>query len=209
MSVEFISSYSSIWKRRFMRQVSSVIIALSLLLSTAVGAQQQGKHGSAPNHGTAAPPAEDSDTATFTRAIAGQATDEQIVQFSAMTMSTETARQQAKTLGRRASGANNSEELISKAATLQNSVDQALSDTRKFRQSFTDSQAATLKASAKKLAKSDVGVSKSGKNLSHQLEEIPPDPGRVLTAVVNVERALEELQSDQLNLGKKMGIPFH
>jgi hypothetical protein len=172
-------------------------------------AQQQGRHGGAANHGTAsAPPAEDADTATFTRAIAGQATDDQIAQFFAMTKSTETARQQAKTLGR-AANPNNSEELISRAATLQNSVDQALSDTSKFRRSFTDSQAATLKAPAKKLAKSTAAADKDAKNLSHQLEEIPPDPGRVLTAVVNVERALEELQSDQLTLGKKMGIPSH
>jgi hypothetical protein len=190
-----------------MRQVLPVIVALFLFLPAAGVAQQPGRHGSNPNHGTSAtPPAEDSDTATFTRAIAGQATEEQVARFLAMTKSTETARQQAKDIGRQGATANNSEELISRAATLQLSVDQALSDTSKFRRSFTDAQAATLKAPAKKLAKSEVGVSKSAKNLSHQLEEIPPDPGRVLTAVAHVERALEALQSEQGNLAKPMGI---
>ena len=191
-----------------MRQVLPILVALLLFLAAAGVAQQPGRHGSAPNHETAsAPPAEDSDTATFTRTIAGQATEEQIARFLAMTKSTETARQQAKGIARQ--GANSSEELISKAATFQFSVDQALSDTSKFRRSFTDAQEATLKAPARKLAKSDAAVSKSGRNLSRQLEEIPPDAGRVLRAVANVEKALEALQSEQRTLGKEMGIPSH
>jgi hypothetical protein len=191
-----------------MRHVLPAIAALLLFLPAAGMAQQPGRHGSAPNHETAtAPPAEDSDTATFTRTIAGQATEEQITRFSAMTKSTETARQQAKSISRQST--NNSEELISRAATLELSVYQAISDTSKLRRSFTDAQEATLKVPAKKLAKSDATVSKNAKNLSHQLEEIPPDPGRVLTAVANVERALEALQSDQRTLAKEMGIPSH
>lgn len=193
-----------------MRQVSSVIVALFLLLPAAGGAQQQGRHGSGANRGTAsAPPAEDSDTATFTRAIAGQATDEQIAQFLAMTKSTEAAQQQAKGLKRLGLKPDNSEEVISKAATLQYSVDQALSDTGKFRRSFSDSQRATLKAPAKKLAKSDAAAGKGAKILSHQLEEVPPNLERLNAAISHLEKALEDLQSDQLNLGKKMGIPSH
>jgi hypothetical protein len=189
-----------------MRPVSSVIVVLFLLLAAAGVAQQGSRHGSAANRGAAAPPAEDSDTATFTRAIAGQATDEQIAQFFAMTTSTETARQQAKGVGRLA---NNSEELVSRAATLELSVYQALSDTNKLRRSFTDAQEATLKAPSKKLAKSNTTVDKGAKALSHQLEQIPPSPERLISAIANLQRDLEELQSDQLNLGKKMGIPSH
>jgi hypothetical protein len=190
-----------------MRHLLPVIAALLLFLPAAGDAQPQNRHGSNPNHEPAnAPPAEDSDTATFTRAIAGQATEEQAAYFLAMTRSTETARQQAGGIERQGANANNSEELISRAATLQLSLDQALSDTSKFRRSFTNAQEATLKAPAKKLAKSDAGVSKSAKNLSHQLEQIPPEPGRVLAAVANVEKALEDLQSDQRNLAKAMGI---
>jgi hypothetical protein len=71
-----------------MRQVLPILVALLLFLAAAGVAQQPGRHGSAPNHETAsAPPAEDSDTATFTRTIAGQATEEQIARFLAMTKS--------------------------------------------------------------------------------------------------------------------------
>ncbi len=192
-----------------MRQLLSVIFALLLLAAVGV-AQQQGRHGSGANRGTtaAAPPAEDSDTASFTRAVAGQAT-EQIAQFFTMTKSTEAAQQQAKELQRLGVRRRNSEELISKAATLQNSVDQALSDTSKFRRSFGDQQRAILKAPDKKLAKSDATAGKEAKALAQQLEEVPPNPERLNTAINHMEKALAELQADQLSLQKPMGIPSH
>lgn len=193
-----------------MRPASSVIAALYLLLLTAGVAQQQGRHepvaDPSTNHDASATPVEDPDTATFTRAIAGQATEEQVARFFAMTKSTETARQQAKAIVRQGSNADNSEEIISKAATLEISVYQALSDTGKLRRSFTDAQEATLKAPARKLAKSDAAVKKSAKALSRHLEEIPPDPRQLAAAVSNLERALEALQSEQRNLEKAMGI---
>jgi hypothetical protein len=194
----------------FMRQISSVIFAVLLLLPAVGVAQQQGRHSSGSSRGTAsnAPP-EDSDTATFTRAVEGQATDEQIAQFLAMTKSTQAAQQQAKDLERLGVKPDHSEEFISKSATLQSSVDQALSDTSKFRQSLGDSQRATLKAPVKKLAKSDAAASKDAKALAHQLAEVPPNPRRVMAAISNLDKALGELQSDQLNLGKPMGIPSH
>jgi chromosome segregation ATPase len=193
-----------------MRQISFVIFAVWLLLPAVGVAQQQGRHGSGANRGTAsnAPP-EDSDTATFTRAVADQATEDQVAQFTAMTKSTETAQQQAGAIERLGATADHSEELISKAATLQSSVDQALSDTSKFRQSFSKSQQATFKAPAKKLAKSDAGATKDAKALAHQLEEVPPNVERVKAAISHLEKALQELQSDQRELGKAMAIVSH
>ena len=126
-----------------------------------------------------------------------------------MTKSTQAAQQQVKDLERLSSQAGASEEIISKAATLQNSVDQALSDTSKFRRSFGDSQRALLKPQDKKLAKSDAAAGKDSKALGHQLEEVPPDVERLNTAIRHVGKTLEELQADQLNLGKVMGIPSH
>ena len=56
-----------------MRLISSVIVVWFLLLAAGT-AQQQGRHGSGANRGTTStPPAEDSDTATFTREVAGEA----------------------------------------------------------------------------------------------------------------------------------------
>ena len=122
------------------------------------------------NSGTTAHP-EDPDAATFKRAVAKQATEEQIAQFRLMTKSTEAARKQALDLQHLSSNAAGSEDLTSKASGLQDSVEKALTDTRIFLQSFSDSQEANLKNLAKKLTKSGAAVNKSDKGISQQLEQ--------------------------------------
>ncbi len=182
-------------------------IAMLFLLSPLAGfGQHGGRHGSSSGTNPGTTPAEDPDSATFKRAIADQATDEQIAQFQLMTKSTEAARQQAQGLQQPGSNANDSEELTSKATALQDAVDQALSDTHKFRQSFTDAQDASLKTLAKKLMKSEAAVGKSAKTISHELEQTTPNHGRLVSAAAHLEKELEALRSDQLDLGKEMGI---
>jgi hypothetical protein len=189
-----------------MRHSLPVIAMLFLLFPLAGLGQHGGRHGSSSSGSAGTTPAEDPDTATFKRAVAAQATDTQIAQFHSMTKSTEAARQQAQGLQQPGSNANHSEELTSKATALQDAVDQALSDTHKFRQSFTDSQETTLKTLARKLMKSDAAVNKSSKAISHELEQQTPNQGRLVSAAANLQKELEALQSVQLNVGKEMGI---
>ena len=66
-----------------------------------------------------------------------------------------------------------------------------------------------MKTLTKKLTKSDSAVSKGAKAISQQLEQGTLDPGRLANAAANLEKALAALQSDQLNLGKEMGIQSH
>jgi hypothetical protein len=154
-------------------------------------------------------PAEDPDVATFKHAVAEQATDEQVEQFHQMVKSTEAARQQAHDLQVLGSKSGDSENLTSKATTLQNFLERALSDTQNFRRSFTDSQEATLKNQAKKLTKSEAAVSKRAKAMAQQLEQGTPNAGRLGNDAANVEKEIVVLQSDQISLGKQMGIPSH
>jgi hypothetical protein len=189
-----------------LRRCLSIIAVLFLLFPLASFAQHGGRHGSTPASGTATSP-EDPDTATFKREVAAQATDDQVAQFRSMTKSTEEARVQAQAIQHL--GPNDSEQLIGKAANLKNSIDQALSDEHKFRQSFTDSQQATLKSQTKKLTKSEAAISKSTKSLSHQLDQTTPSATRLVSTVANLEKAIDQLQSDQLGLGKQMGIESH
>lgn len=189
-----------------MMRRSTVVAILFLSFQLSVVAQHGGRHGTSSGTSGAGTPADDPDLATFKHAVAEQATDEQIAQFRVMTKSTEAARQQAHDLQDQSSKPGNSTTLASQANVLENSVEQALSDTQNFRRSFTDSQEATLKVQAKKLIKSDTAVSKSAKGLSQQLEKTTPDSSRLLHAAAHLEKELETLQSDQLNLAKQMGI---
>jgi hypothetical protein len=192
-----------------MRSSVSVIVMLFSLFPLAVLGQHGGRHGTTGTSGGTTAPAEDSDVATFKDAIAVQATEEQVAQFRLMIKSTEAAQQQAHDLQQLGSNASTSEGLTSKATGLQDSVDEAQRENRTFRQSLSDSQEAGLKNLTKKLTKSDSAVSKDARAISKQLEPRTVNSGRLVSAAANLEKALALFQTDQLNLGKEMGIQSH
>jgi hypothetical protein len=63
-----------------------------------------------------------------------------------------------------------------------------------------------LKNLAKKLMKSEASAGKSLKRLSQALEQTSPDQERLLSASANLEKEMSGLTSDQLSLGRVMGI---
>jgi len=190
-----------------MRHPRSIIALLLFSFPLSLLGQHGGRHGTSGNNGgTAAQPA-DPDSATFKRTVAEQATDEQIAQFRLMTRNTEAARQQAQDLQHLSSTSNGSEDLSGRADGLQDSVDKTLTDARTFLQSFSDSQEADLKNLVKKLTKSGGAVNKSAKGISQQLEQNKLNSRRLAGTAESLEKALAEFQSDQLMLGKEMGIP--
>ena len=186
-----------------------LVTTLLLLLPLAALGQRGGRHGSSgTNSGTTAQP-EDPDVATFKHAISEQATEEQIAQFGLMMKATEAARQQAHDLRLLGSNADNPDDLATKAAGLQDAAERAQSENRTFQRSLSDSQAAALKKLTKSLTKSDAAVSKDAKAFSEQLEQTRPNSGRLLSGAAHLEKALAVFQSDQLALGKEMGIQSH
>lgn len=64
-----------------------------------------------------------------------------------------------------------------------------------------------MKNLTKKLTKSDAAVSKDAKTISQQLEQGALTSEWLGNAAASLEKALVVFQSDQLNLGKEMGIP--
>jgi hypothetical protein len=185
-----------------------VITLLLLSFQLCLMGQRGGQRGTSPSSGGNTP-AEDPDVATFKHAVAEQATDEQIEQFHQMVKSTEAARQQAHDLQVLGAKSGDLENLTGNATKLQNSLNRALSDTKNFRRSFTDSQEATLKNQAKKLTKSDAAVSKRDKAIAQELEQGTPNPGRLVNDAANLEKEIVVLQADQISLGKQMGIQSH
>jgi hypothetical protein len=185
----------------------SAFVSLLVLVPLAVLAQYGGRHGGSTNSAgkTTAPP-DDPDLAGFKHAVAVQATEEQTAQFRLMTKSTETARQQAHELQHLGPNAGDSVSLTHKATALQSAVEEAQTQNRTLRQSLSDAQEAGLKTLTKKLAKADAAVSKGAKALSQQLEQGPINSEGLTNVAANLEKSLLTLQSDQLSLGKEMGV---
>ena len=72
--------------------------------------------------------------------------------------------------------------------------------------SFTKSQKAGLKELTKKLEKADSEVSKQWKDLEKQLRGVKAASEGMAGSADRLEKALEEFQSQQIELGKEMGI---
>lgn len=193
-----------------MRRPVSLITLLFWLFPLVMPAQYGGRQGATSGaSGGTTTPEEDPATATLKHAIAVQATREQIAQFPVMIKSTEAARQQAHDVQHLSSDASDALELTQKATGLQNWVAEAQNETRDFRRSLSDSQEAGLKRLTKKLTKADSAVGKGAQAISQQMEQGPLNPARLASAAATLEKALAGLQSDQLKLGKEMGIPSH
>ncbi len=184
---------------------TTAVLNLMLVLFPSVMVGQHGnRHGSGSSTSPGGTAIDNPDAATLKKIVAEQATDEQVAQFRIMRKKTEAAQQQARQIKHSASA--DSQRLTSSANALQNSAEQALDETQRFRRSFTDSQEATLKNLAKKLMKSEAAAGKSVKRLSQALEPTSPDKERLVSAATNLDKEMSGLTSNQLSLGKQMGI---
>ena len=187
---------------------SRLLICLIVLVTCpyALLAQHGGRGSGAapPSTGTSTPAPSNSDMNDFSRAVALQATPDQQARFTQTTKSTDAARKQAQTLIQRAE---NSSQVDSPAyAQLSDAVDDARSTNRQFVNTLSASQQSGLKQVIKKLSKADVEISKDSEALSQELEHSEVDRKKVSGIAQKLDKALTDFQSEQIDIGKQMGI---
>lgn len=168
---------------------------------------QHGGHGGGGHHGTPGTGTGDTSDASltdFNHALAVQATSEQSSHFQDLTKNTESARKLAQELAELK--AERPADLSGRSAALKDAVEEAQGGNQDFVKSFTKSQKAGLKELTRKLEKADSEVAKQWKDLEKQLGE-PNAKGVAFSGTAeSLEKALEEFQSQQISLGKEMGI---
>jgi ribonuclease D len=140
----------------------------------------------------------------FNRAIALQATPDQVARFQQLTKSTEAARKEAQNLIQHAGNANKPDS--SPYADLDDAVEEAQSNNQQFVRSFSTPQQSGLKPLTKKLSKADSEVSRQSKALTQELGRSKIDGKRIATVVEKLDKALTGFQTEQLDIGKEMGI---
>jgi len=168
---------------------------------------QHGGHGAATgrNPAVASNPAPDnSDMKDFSRAIALQATPEQVARFQQLTRSTEVARKEVQELVQPAEKANKPGS--SRYADLNDAVEEAQSNNRQFVAGFSTPQQSGLKDLTKKLGKANSDISKQSKALIQELERPQSNGKKIANVMEKLDKALTDLQGDQLEIGKEMGI---
>jgi hypothetical protein len=168
---------------------------------------QRGGHGAGSGRapaGASNPTPNTSDMSDFNRAIALQATPDQVDRFEQMTKSTEAARQEAQNLIHPAGDAN--KPASSRYADLNDAVEEAQSKNLQFVTSLSVSQQSELKPQIKKLRKADSDLSKESKALTQELEQSKIDGSKITNLVGKLNEALTGFQAELLDIGKEMGI---
>jgi len=168
---------------------------------------QHGGHGAGagrPSTGASNPAPNNSDINDFNRAIALQATPDQVARFRQLMKSTEAATKEAQDLTQHAENAAKPDS--SRYAGLNDAVEEARSNNLQFLRTFSASQQSGLKHLTKKLGKADSNVSKQSKVLAKELERSEIDAKKTANVVQKLDKALTGFQSEQLDIGKEMGI---
>jgi hypothetical protein len=189
-------------------RLAVLTIGTLLLLCTPILVAQHGGHGGG-RHGT--PGAGSGDTSEagltdFNHALAVQANPDQASHFQGLTKSTETARKLALDLSQLSRKPDSVTDFSRQTASLKDAVEEAQGSNQNFVKSFSKSQKAGLKELTKKLEKADSEVAKLWKDLERQLGGATVNGEGIAGAADKLEKALEEFQSQQISLGKEMGI---
>jgi hypothetical protein len=178
---------------------------LVLLVSSYIGLAQH-RGGRTTTAEQPSPGATDSEELKdFKRAVALQASPDQIKQFKEMVESTEAARKAAQDLAQLAVNANGPD-LFHKTDTLNTALDEAQSANLKFVQSLSEAQKSGLKDVIKKLEKSQSALTKENKDLMWSLQRPRLDDKHLLDVAGKLDKVLGDFQARQFALGPEMGI---
>jgi len=208
---EIASRIASIHGETFVNRLSSLIcrivfLEIVLLMSPSALLAQRGGRGAGAGAGrppTGAANTTPNEVKDFDRAIALQATPDQVARFQQLTKSTEAARRDARDL---LEHADSTKPESARYAQLNDAVGEAQSDNRKFVSSFSTPQQSGLKPLTKKLGKVDSDISKQSKAISQELGRSGLDAKKMAAVVEKLDKALTDFQIEQLDIGKEMGI---
>jgi hypothetical protein len=190
--------------RRLVLVVAILIVVSAPALQAQHGGHGGGGRGGAPRAGAA--DTSDAGLVDFNRALAVQATSDQVSHFPGLTKNTETARNLAKDFSGMSGKAGSETDFSRRTAGLKEALEEAQGSNQDFVKSFTKSQKAGLKELTKKLEKADSEVTKQWKDLEKQLGGAKAVSEGIAGTADKLEKALEEFQSQQIELGKEMGI---
>jgi hypothetical protein len=191
-----------------LNRLSALMCGIVVLMSPHALLAQHGGHGAGAGHpstGASNPAPNTSDINDFNRAIALQATPDQVARFRQLMKSTEAARKEAQDLNQHAENAGKPESSL--YAGLNDAVEDARSNNLQFVRTFSASQQSGLKHLTKKLSKADSDVSKQSKALAKELGRSEIDSKQTANTVQKLDKALTGFQTEQIDIGKEMGIP--
>jgi hypothetical protein len=190
--------------------VYTVILAAALLAAPTMAIAQGhgGGHASGGGFGLAGigrPDGVDEKDALkdFHRALAVQASSQQVAEYQTLLKSMEAAR---NALGTLQPGKSNAADLTARGAALDQAIESARSSTKRFVDGFSEPQKSGLKEIIKRLTKADSDLEQEEKRLDLTLADAKAAGTELSAHTESLDKALGELQDEQLALGREMSI---
>ena len=183
-----------------------VTVVFLFLTPTGWGQQSHRPHSTTPPAENAPTGEDTSELETFSRAVAIQARPDQFGHFQAAIDSTDAALQQSRELQRLPASAINTPNLNARSLKLRDVLDDVEHYNAVLVTSLSKLQESAFKKLTKRLRKSYPIVAREARAVSQQLEPGMVVPDRLRSAAANLEKALSDFRSDQIRLGREMGI---
>jgi hypothetical protein len=146
----------------------------------------------------------------FHNALAVQATGPQITEFQALTKITEGAKAELETFMPQLGMPTSATDSTTRDAALDQSLENARAANKKFIAGFSEPQKSGLKEITKRLDKSDSDLEQEQAKLHQSLQSSAAAAAAAESSIhaQNLDKALAEFSSQQLALGREMGIVF-
>lgn len=184
----------------------SIAIGAVLLMLAAWGHAQEHPQGH--------PPAEPAPTGavspeleTFGRAVAVQARPDQVGYFQEVLTSTDNALRLTRELQSMGAAASNVALVNAMSLQLRDDLDDVEHYNRRLLASFTKLQESGLKKLTNQLQKSYAIVLRDARSVQQLMEPGKVVPEQLATGAANLEKSLSYFRTDQIRLGRDMGIP--
>ncbi len=145
-------------------------------------------------------PADSQEMKDFKRGVAVQADELQVSQFQLLAKDTEIARNQARELIQQPGMTRD------QATRLASAVEKVRGESQDFLTGLSEPQRSGLKVWRKNVEKADSDVGRNWKALNQDLERAKIDAKQMADETEKLAKALTKFATEQLNLGREMGI---
>jgi hypothetical protein len=142
----------------------------------------------------------------FREVLAVQATSQQIVQYAAMVKSSEVASAELRSFQERLDKEKGGSELASRGVALDQALERARVENKKFLDGLSERQKSGLKEITKKLAKADSDLEQQAKALDQVVADAKSVLQQIAGSAQSLDHTLTSFRSQQADLGTEMSI---
>jgi len=146
------------------------------------------------------------DLKDFHAALAVQATSQQILTYAAMVKSTAAANAELQAFLEHLGKQSDASELTSRGTTLNQAIETARAQNKKFLDGLSDPQKSGLKEIVKKLIKADADLSQQALALAQEMRDAKAVSQQMASSAQSLDHTLTSFQIQQLGLGEEMSI---